>query len=97
MENKTSQALHVFVDGHVQGVGFRYFVSYLAQSLALTGWVRNIYDGRVEVWAEGDRLELKKFLVALQQGPSRATVTETVVDWNEPRGIYSQFSILPTE
>lgn len=97
MENEQLFALHVFVDGHVQGVGFRYYVEDYAQSMDLKGWVRNRYDGRVEVWAEGSRADLEKLLLALQRGPSRSMVTETIVEWNPPRGVYSQFSILPTE
>lgn len=97
MENEHSQALHAYVDGHVQGVGFRYYVDDLAQSLALTGWVRNLYDGRVEVWAEGSREELNRMLTALQRGPSRSMVTEVKFDWVPAKNSYRQFSILPTE
>ncbi len=50
--------LHAVVEGHVQGVGFRYFVLTKAQHLNLTGWVRNTAEGNVEVMAEGERVDL---------------------------------------
>ena len=50
--------LQAFVSGNVQGVGFRYFVMSVAKELGLTGWVRNLYDGNVQVVAEGKRTSL---------------------------------------
>lgn len=97
MANDVNQALHAYVDGHVQGVGFRYFVEDFAQSLALTGWVRNLYDGRVEVWAEGSREDLDRLLAALQHGPGHSMVSEVKFDWLTAKNIYQQFSIIATE
>ena len=48
-----NQRVHITVDGRVQGVGFRYQCRHEAKKLGLTGWVRNLDDGRVEVLAEG--------------------------------------------
>ncbi len=53
--------LHAWVEGRVQGVGFRYFVQDEAQSLGLSGWVRNVGDDKVEVWAEGKQADLNRF------------------------------------
>ena len=53
MSETSNYRLHAFIQGRVQGVGFRYYVMQAAQDYHLTGWVRNLYDGRVEVVAEG--------------------------------------------
>ena len=52
--------IHIWVDGRVQGVGFRAFVQDCAQRLGVTGWVRNIDEDQVEVWAEGVQTELDR-------------------------------------
>ncbi len=63
-----------FVTGRVQGVGFRYFVQGKATALGLTGWTRNLDDGRVEVYANGSRQRLDDLAAALHQGPRLAEV-----------------------
>lgn len=67
-ENPTT-ALHIIVHGHVQGVGFRYFVQKRALALNLTGWVRNRPEGTVEIWAEGPRAALDNLLAYVERGP----------------------------
>lgn len=89
--------LHIRVDGHVQGVGFRYFVYDLAQARALTGWVRNRHNGEVEVLAEGSRTNLEDLLNHIRRGPSRSMVTEVKFDWSEASNLYDKFSLLPTD
>jgi acylphosphatase len=69
-----SAALHVLVDGRVQGVGFRWFVREEATRLGLAGWVRNLPDGSVEVCAAGDVASLDAFRTALARGPAGARV-----------------------
>jgi acylphosphatase len=63
-----------FVSGHVQGVGFRWFVRKHAHYLGLTGWVRNEDDGRVQVYAVGTPDQLNELAGWLHQGPPTATV-----------------------
>lgn len=63
-----------FVTGTVQGVGFRYFVQHKATALGLTGWARNLEDGRVEVYAVGNPQHLDDLAAALHQGPHMAEV-----------------------
>ncbi|MFH1459221.1 MAG: acylphosphatase [Candidatus Omnitrophota bacterium] len=54
--------VHIFYSGMVQGVGFRYRTQSIAQKLGLSGWVKNLSDGRVEVLAEGDLKTLQEFI-----------------------------------
>ena len=65
------------VRGRVQGVGFRYFVEHSAQALGLRGWVRNVDDGSVEVYASGTSGQLSDLEGLLRQGPR----------WAEVRGV----------
>lgn len=58
----TVERIEVFFAGHVQGVGFRYRTAQVAQAFDVTGYVRNLTDGRVEVVAEGERAELRQFV-----------------------------------
>ena len=57
---------HIFFSGRVQGVGFRYRSIYLARPLGLTGWVRNLWDGRVEMEVQGELSAIRKFLTELK-------------------------------
>jgi acylphosphatase len=66
------------VTGHVQGVGFRWFVARHARSLGLSGYARNLEDGRVEVVATGDEPALVRLEELLQSGPANAHVTGVV-------------------
>lgn len=91
------KAIHISVDGHVQGVGFRYFVKEKADMLNLVGWVRNRYDGSVEIEAQGEEQDLQELLTTVQTGPSRSMVTNFKYEWLSTSPTYSQFSILPSE
>ena len=63
------QRWHVVFSGKVQHVGFRYTSLYIARSLYLTGWVRNLHDGRVEMEIQGTPSCLRKFLIKLKSQP----------------------------
>ncbi len=67
------------VRGRVQGVGFRYFVQNVAQSIGITGWVRNNPDGAVEVLASGSAEQLASLHSKLRAGPRAARVDEVEV------------------
>ena len=67
------------VMGTVQGVGFRHSAARMAPKLGVTGWVRNLPDGAVEVHAQGEREAMDKMEQWLRKGPSSATVTRLVV------------------
>lgn len=62
------------IDGRVQGVGFRWFTVRQAQKVGVSGWVRNLPDGRVEVVAVGDRDRLQALEAAIRRGPTGAYV-----------------------
>jgi acylphosphatase len=66
----------VFYNGHVQGVGFRYTVKQIAKGFDVTGWVRNLRDGRVELQASGEPAELAAFIDAIAQSELRAHIQE---------------------
>ena len=85
--------MQVRLKGMVQGVGFRYYVEQKAFPLGLTGYVRNLNDGRVEVIAEGSELVLKRFLELVKQGPSFSHVAEAEVEWRDASGKYHTFEI----
>ena len=68
------------ISGRVQGVGFRYFVQSVAIREGLSGWVRNLDDGRVETAASGDKDAVDRFEHALREGPSSARVDSVAVD-----------------
>lgn len=88
--------LHVVISGMVQGVAFRYYAQRWASDRGLTGWVRNLIDGSVEVVAEGEKTSLEDLLEQLGEGPRYARVDHLDIDWEEYRGEFSGFSIART-
>lgn len=68
------QARRFYVEGMVQGVGFRYFAERTARQLGLAGYVMNLHDGRVEVYAVGTPEQLTELKARLEQGPGAAHV-----------------------
>lgn len=59
---------HIYFSGMVQGVGFRYRAMHAAQSLGLTGWVRNLWDERVEMEVQGDEESIERMIRQLEEG-----------------------------
>ncbi len=70
------KGIHCFVTGRVQGVCFRMYTQRQAEDNGLTGWVRNLADGRVEVMAFGNEQQLAKLNQWLKSGPNMAQVTD---------------------
>jgi acylphosphatase len=95
MENQHIR-VHAFFGGKVQGVGFRYFVNQRASGLSITGWVRNLKDGRVELVAEGSRADLETFIAQVKQGPGGAQVADVNLDWGDADGSYGAFRVMPS-
>jgi acylphosphatase len=81
------------VSGRVQGVGFRYFTQDTARREGVTGWVRNLPDGRVEALVEGDAEAVTRVERALRAGPRGARVERVYVDDEDPTGAYTTFSV----
>ena len=81
------------ITGRVQGVGFRYFTQDAALREGVTGWVRNLPDGRVEALVEGDAEAVARIERALRSGPRGARVDRVYVDDEEPTGAYTTFSV----
>jgi len=85
-------ARHVTIAGRVQGVAFRWYTQERAEALGVTGWVRNLVDGRVEAWVEAEPAALESMLAYIRQGPSHAHVAECDVRERDPQG-FSDFVV----
>lgn len=77
----------VLISGRVQGVGYRMSTVDLATDLGLSGWVRNLADGRVEAVLEGSRDVVEEMIRWCQQGPPGAVVKDVAVEYEQPEGI----------
>lgn len=84
---------HLLLQGRVQGVNFRYYTMQEARSLGITGWVRNLWDGRVEVLLDGDEDAVRQMIEWCQQGPPSAVVEHTEIAWEEPNAEFSNFRV----
>ena len=85
--------LHVYYSGHVQGVGFRYSAKQLSLEFDVTGWVKNLQDGRVEMVIEGERGELETFQAAIPDAGLRRFLRETQSHGSEGTGEFRGFEI----
>jgi acylphosphatase len=91
-----SQRVHGFASGRVQGVWYRGFTETEALRLGLSGWVRNLRDGRVEFVAEGSQQALDAWLALLRVGPPGARVSQMEVHPEEAIGLEPGFVIRPS-
>lgn len=65
-ENMNRARWHIYFSGHVQHVGFRYTAYYFCKALYLTGWVKNLEDGRVEMEIQGSLSSMRKFIIQIK-------------------------------
>jgi acylphosphatase len=86
MSDESTVRVHIYVDGRVQGVWFRQSTWQQAEILGVSGWVRNMPDGRVEAVYEGPRAAVDKLLEWTRHGPERAVVTAVETHAEEPKG-----------
>ncbi len=86
--------MQVFYSGAVQGVGFRYTARSVATGFEVTGTVRNLADGRVELVAEGTKDELDAFRQAIRQSGLEHFIRNEDVSWNEASGDFRGFEIV---
>ena len=91
--NSCMERVHIKIHGRVQGVFFRAHTQEEASRLCLTGWVRNTYDGGVEVMAEGDRKSLEALITWCRHGPPSARVNSIDVEWIETTGEFRGFRV----
>lgn len=89
------QAIHGFISGRVQGVGFRMATAQQANLLGINGWVRNCQDGRVEFYASGNTAQVNDFKQWLTKGPAMAEVNSLDVE-NVALESVDSFEILRT-
>ena len=85
--------LHIFINGHVQGVGFRFFTSRTANGLGLKGFVRNTQDGKVEAIAEGPKEVLERFFKLICEGPITARIESVDKSWEQETKEFESFGI----
>ena len=93
MNSEPRTAAEIFVDGLVQGVGYRNFVERKASQLGLAGFVMNLKDGRVRVRVEGRRDAIDDLVRDLGKGPPLARVEQVSVTWRPSTGRFSAFGI----
>jgi acylphosphatase len=85
--------VRIVVTGRVQGVFFRREITDLARRLNISGWVRNLPDGRVEVLGEGEKPILEELIRFCHVGPAGAVVRNVEVEWSEGVGEFRGFRI----
>ncbi len=83
----------VFYSGRVQGIGFRYTAREVACGYEVTGYVRNLHDGRVELIAEGDEEEVTAFLEAVRASQLGSHIRDVDANWREATGEFNGFGI----
>ena len=84
---------HFVIEGRVQGVSYRMSAQISAQKIGVTGWVRNLRSGQVEMVAEGEPAQLEQLLEWAWQGPNFAQVTDISLEKLTATGEFSQFEI----
>lgn len=93
-DQEPQDQFHARAYGRVQRVGFRWYVKQEADGRGLTGTVRNLRDGSVEVWAEGEQQTLVELIGRVLHGPTHGRVDTLHVDWDAATGRWPDFSII---
>jgi acylphosphatase len=83
----------VLIGGRVQGVGFRYFATSRAEGFQVSGFVRNLDTGDVEIEVEGTKQEIIDFLSELRKGPTHGTVGDFQLEWKPFKMLYDHFFV----
>lgn len=83
----------IIVKGMVQGVGYRYYARHHAFHLDLKGYVKNLPNGDVQSYVEGDRGMIEEYIKLLRAGPRSSRVTDVVVNWEPYSGNYKNFLV----
>lgn len=92
------QQAHLYISGFVQGIGFRQFVKHHARKLGLTGWVRNLPDGRVETLFQSSagsdqeaKDNIEEMIKLCKKGPLLAEVEDVVIEWEIEKKNFDSF------
>lgn len=85
---------HYIVQGYVQGVSFRYYTQRTADQLGVTGTVKNLWNGDVEVYAQGDEEAIEKLETFLNKGPISARVEKVIGEEFESDHVYPDFDVV---
>lgn len=89
----TAKRIHAIVKGKVQGVFYREFVRREAEAIGITGFVRNLKDGTVEIVAEGEEKQLKEFEKRFRKGPLMAFITDVEMKEEQHTGEFDGFDM----
>ena len=89
----SAKRMQIFFSGTVQGVGFRFTTERLARRFPVTGFVRNLDDGRVEIVAEGEEASLVGFLTAVRESGMKPYIRDVEAHWTKAEGYFKSFSI----
>lgn len=84
---------HIFITGRVQGVGFRHFTRKNAEALGVTGWVKNLPDGRVEAVFQGDEEQIEELVERCKKGPVASYVQDIKIEKDSGDEDYDDFSV----
>lgn len=92
-DEKEKVRVHIFVSGRVQGIFFRENTKKKAEKLAISGWVKNLRDGRLEAVFEGDRENIEKMVNWAKKGPIWAKIDDFSLVWEDYVGEFKDFEI----
>ena len=88
------QVAHILISGFVQGVGYRQFVKRKAREFGLTGFVRNLPDGKVEAIFQGSKENIEKMIVFCKKGPFLSEIKEVQAAWEESKESFETFEVI---
>ena len=94
MTTLQNSTVKITVSGYVQGVGFRYFIARFCSGLGITGYAKNLWNGNVEIYAEGRKEYLEELIKRTKEGPRSAQVENCRVEWLEYKNKYDNFEVL---
>jgi acylphosphatase len=87
------QKAHVYIDGRVQGVGFRHFVKVNAEEIGVYGWIKNLPDGRVEAVFAGPIDHIREMVTRCEEGPGPSRVDDIDVSLEETTEEFDDFEV----
>jgi len=91
--DSTQKQLHVLFSGRVQGVGFRFTVCRIAQVYSVTGFVRNLSNGDVELVAEGTETDLSSFIYDIRNSQLKRYIVQDRINWKTATGKFDRFGV----